>query len=144
MNFITCRKCGTKLTTSFLRCQDLSDYREELEKKKINLLHNPKAVKKINLELIVVNRQLKIAKKIEHIQLHDTRNEFLIHHLKEIVTKEQFDKAVIKANEDIKTRDELLKQEYQKYYGVEKELKELNPTRNSEHYMDLTAYRATM
>ena len=67
MNFITCRKCGTKL--------------EELNKKKEKLILNggKKAkIKLINLELIKIREQLAVARKISHFERSKDRDKILI------------------------------------------------------------------
>ncbi len=128
------------------RLNDIHEYRLELQKELERIRHNKSAkfrIKEINIELDNINRQLTKEKRIAHLEgkLGDVSGA-LVEALKEYVTKEQFLKAVEKANKQKAEYNHFLEQERKSLYGYAKEVAERQSNRNVGGYFDRTASQA--
>jgi len=146
MNFLTCRKCGTKLMSIDARLNDIYEYKLELQKELEKIRGNKSLkfrVKEIHIELDTINSQLAREKKIAHFEgkLSD-RSAPLVEALKEYVSRDQFLNAVKKANKKNAEYEQRLKEERTHLYGLAKEISERRSNRNVGGYMDKTASEA--
>ena len=146
MNFLTCRKCGTKLMSIDSRLNDLHEYKQELMKELDKIRPNKSLkfrVKEIHIELDTINSQIAKEKKIVLLEskLAD-RNALIVEILKEHVPREQFMDAVNKANKKYGEYQKCLNDERNRLYGFAKDISERRSNRNIGGYVDKTASEA--
>jgi len=146
MNFLTCRKCGTKLMGVDARLNDIYEYRLELQSELKKIGNNEKLkkrVKELHIEIDNINRQLGREKNIAHLEsrLND-RSAPLVEALKEYVSRDQFLNAVKIADRKNAEYEQRLKEERNRLYGFAKDISERRSNRNSGGYVDRTASEA--